>query len=240
MKARVDAGTDVAMIGAWDARRGAQPFTAEEFKQLSDTLDADAAEGHVFVLQTGGDGGGAVDVYVDEPIPSEAMARLTPLGGEFVLALPSGALVVDGVEQYRAKKPDVNQSDRVVSVPAGDYVLRCYAPTDAEKAKPESEKDLEAALGTNELRYYERVTRGGCLVGALLLLLFPVLLPFLGWKVAFPVTLVIVVAYFSVREWMLRRNERFARLRETIAAFRLGRQEPTFVLELRRIVEQVS
>ncbi len=80
MKARVDAGTDVAMIGAWDAQRGAQPFTAEEFKQLSDTLDADATQGHVFVLHTGADGGGPVDVYVDEPIPAEVMARLTPLG----------------------------------------------------------------------------------------------------------------------------------------------------------------
>jgi hypothetical protein len=240
MKARVDVGTDVAMIGAWDAQRGAQPFTAEEFKRLSDTLDADATEGHVFVLHTGADGGGPVDVYVDEPIPGETMARLTSLGGEFVLALPSGALVVDGVEFYRAKKPDVSRSDRAVTVPAGDYLLRCYTPPDEDAAKPRSEKDLEAAIGADELRYYERVTRGGCLTGALLLLLFPVLLPFVGWKVAFPITLIVVVAYFNVREWVLRRNERFARLRETIVAFRLGRQEPTFVLALRRIQDRAG
>jgi hypothetical protein len=240
MKARFDAGTDVAMIGAWDARRGAQPFTAEEFRQLSDTLDADATEGHIFVLHTGGDGGGPLDVYVDEPIPDETMARLTPLGEEFVLALPSGRLIVDGVEYYRAKKPDASQSDRAVSLPAGDYVLRCYAPTDAEEAKPESEKDLEAAIGTNELRYYERMTRGGCLTGALLLLLFPALLPFVSWKIAFPVTLGVVVAYFNVREWLLRRNKRFARLREQIVTFRLGAQEPTFVLALRRIEDRAG
>jgi hypothetical protein len=228
------------MIGAWDAQRGAQPFTPEEFKRLSDTLDADATEGHIFVLHTGADGGGPVDVYVDEPIPAETMERLTPLGEEFVLALPSGALIVDGVEHYRARKPDVAQSDRAVSVPPGDYVLRCYAPPDEEEAKPESEKDLEAAIGTNELRYYERVTRGGCLTGALLLLLFPVLLPFVSWKIAFPVTLVGVVAYFNVREWMLRRNVRFARLRDQIVAFRLGRQEPTFVLALRRIEDRAG
>ena len=240
MKARFDAGTDVAMIGAWDAQRGAQPFTAEEFKQLSDTLDADATEGHVFVLHTGGDGGGPVDVYVDEPVPDATMARLTPLGEECVLAVPSGALIVDGVEHYRAKKPDVGQSGRAVSVPAGDYLLRCYAPTDAEEAKPASEKDLEAVIGTNELRYYERMTRGGCITGALLLLVFPVLLLFVTWKVAFPVTLVVVVAYFNVREWMLRRNTRFARLREQIVAFRLGAQEPTFVLALRRVEDRAG
>ena len=96
MKARFDAGTDVAMIGAWDAQRGAQPFTTEEFKQLSDTLDADATAGHVFVLHTGGDGVGAVDVYVDEPIPDATLAGLSPLGDACVLSIPSGCVIVDG------------------------------------------------------------------------------------------------------------------------------------------------
>lgn len=30
MKARIDAGTDVAMIGAWDVRQNDSPFTAAE------------------------------------------------------------------------------------------------------------------------------------------------------------------------------------------------------------------
>ena len=223
------------MIGAWDAQRGVQSFTAEEFRQLSDTLDADATEGHVFVLHTGTDGGGPVDVFVDEPIPDATMARLTPLGEECVLTLPSGSLIVDGVEHYRARKPDAGQWDRAVSVPAGDYVVRCYAPSGEVETKPESEQDLQAILGTADLRYYERMTRGGCLTGALLLVLFPVLLPFVGWRVAFPVTLAVVVAYFSVRERLLRRNVRFARLREKIVAFRLGHRAAAFVLALRRI-----
>jgi hypothetical protein len=228
------------MIGAWDAQRGAQPFTADEFKQLSETLDAEATQGHVFVLHTGADGGGPVDVYVDEPVPAETMSRLTSLGDECILALPSGNLVVDGVEHYRAKKPDAGQSARTVRVPAGDYVLRCYAPPDTEEASPEAEKDLVAVIGTADLQYYERVTRSGCFIGPLLLLLFPLLLPFLGWKLAFPVTFVVVVGYFILREHSLRRNERFARLREKIVAFRRGHEEATFVLELRRIEERAA
>lgn len=51
MKARIDAGTDVAMIGAWDAQRDSMPFTASELKHVSETLDADAAEGHVFLFK---------------------------------------------------------------------------------------------------------------------------------------------------------------------------------------------
>ena len=240
MKARFDAGTDVAMIGAWDAQRGAQPFSADEYRRLSDTLDADATAGHVFVLHTGADGGGPVDVYIDEPIPGELMDRLTPLGDAFALALPSGTLDVDGVEHYRARKPDAGRANRAVTVPAGDYVLRCFAGKDGEEEAPRSESDLESLVGKDDLRYYERMTRYGCLTGLLLLLAFPALLPFFGWKIAFGTTVVAVVGYFNVREWMLRRNERFARLRERVTAFRLHGAEPTFVLELRPVQDRAG
>ena len=239
MRARFDAGTDVAMIGAWDLDRNAQPFTAEEFKRLTDTLDADAEQGHLFVLHTGSDGGGPVDAYVDEPVPANIMARLTPLGDALVLALPSGQLIIDGVEFYRARKPDASLASRAVAVPPGDYLLRCYTPEDDEQeARPRPERDLESIVGKDELRYYERVTRGGCLVGLGLLLLFPILGPLAGWRIAFAATVVAVIGFFYVREWVLRRNPRFSRLREAVAAHRLGTQEPTFVLELRRIEDR--
>jgi len=241
MKARVDAGTDVAMIGAWDANRGAQAFSAEEYKRLSDALGADAEQGHIFVLHTGADGGGPVDVYIDEPVPADVMQRLTPLGHELVLALPSGTLIVDGVEHYRARKPNAALASRVVSVPPGDYLLRCYTPPDEEQeGTPRSERDLEAIVGKDELRYYERVTRSGCLVGLALLLLFPVLGPLAGWRIAFATTVVAVIGFFYAREWLLRRNARFARLREAITAHRTGTREPTFVLELRRIEDRAG
>jgi hypothetical protein len=241
MKARVDAGTDVAMIGAWDAGRGAQSFSAEEYKRLSDTLDADAEHGHLFVLHTGADGGGPVDVYIDEPVPADVKQRLTPLGDELVLALPSGTLIVDGVEHYRARKPNPALASRALSVPPGDYLLRCYTPPDEEQeATPRSERDLESIVGKDELRYYERVTRSGCLVGLALLLLFPVLGPLAGWRIAFATTVIAVIGFYYVREWVLRRNARFTRLREAITAHRLGTQEPTFVLELRRIEDRAG
>lgn len=241
MKARVDAGTDVAMIGAWDADRGAQAFSAEEYKRLSDALDAEAEQGHLFVLHTGAHGGGPVDVYIDEPVPADVMRGLTPLGGELVLAVPSGVLMVDGVEHYRARKPNAALASRAVSVPPGDYLLRCYTPPDEEQeAMTRSERDLESIVGTDELRYYERVTRSGCLVGLALLLLFPVLGPLAGWRIAFAATVVAAIGFFYVREWMLRRNARFARVRAAITAHRLGTQQPTFVLELRRIEDRAG
>ncbi len=241
MKARFDAGTDVAMIGAWDLGRDTQPFTPDEYRRLTDTLDSDAEQGHLFVLHTGADGGGPVDVYIDEPVPHEAMAGLTPLGHELILALPSGKLIVDGVEYYRARKPDATRSSRAVAVPPGDYLLRCYTPSDeAEDAAPRPEHDLESIVGKAELRYYERVTRSGCLIGLVLLLLFPILGPLAGWRIAFATTVIAVIGFFYVREWVLRRNARFTRVREAVTAHRLGAQEPTFVLELRRIEDRAG
>jgi hypothetical protein len=241
MKARVDAGTDVAMIGAWDLDRGAQPFSPEEYRRLSDALDSDAEQGRLFVLHTGADGGGPVDVYIDEPVPDETLASLTPLGSELVLALPSGKLIVDGVEHYRAKKPDATHSSRAVALPAGDYLLRCFTPKDDEQDVPAGTgSDLEAIVGKDDLRYYERVTRSGCLIGLVLLLLFPILGPLAGWRIAFATTVVAVIGFFYVREWLLRRNPRFTRVREAVTAHRLGTQEPTFVLELRRIEDRAG
>jgi hypothetical protein len=235
VKARFDAGTDVAMIGAWDAQRGAQPFTAEENKALSNTLDAEADGGHIFVLHTGADGGGPVDVYIDEPVPADVLARLTPLDGEFIVAVPSGTLVVDGVEFYRGKKPDSRRADRTATVPPGDYALRCYTAKDEEEAAARVERNLESVVGAEDLRYYERVNRLGCITGLLLLLLFPLLAPFVGVKWALSITAVVVLGFFHVRERILKRNARFAQLSDRIMAFRLNQQEPTFVLELRRV-----
>src|SRR5215831_12425559 len=159
MKARFDAGTDVAMVGAWDVERGTQRFSIDESRRLSEVLDVEAAQGHLFVLHTGGDGGGPVDVYIDEPVPDETLANLTPLGGALVLALPSGKLIVDGIEYYRTRKADAAHASRAFAVQPGDYLVRCYTPRDEEQdAAPRPEHDLEVTLGKDELRYYERVT----------------------------------------------------------------------------------
>ena len=241
MKARFDAGTKVGMVGAWDVERGVQPFSAEESRRLSEALDADAAQGQLFVLHLGANGGVPVDVYVDEPVPEAATAGLTPLGDALTLALPSGKLIVDGVEYYRTRKADAAHASRALTVPPGDYVLRCYTPGEEDAdAVPRPEHGLGAIVGKDELRYYERVTRSGCLIGLVLLLLFPVLGPLAGWRIAFATTVVAVIGFFYVREWVLRRNERFARIREAVNAHRVGAQEPVFVIELRRIENRAA
>jgi hypothetical protein len=239
MKARIDAGTDVAMIGAWDAQRNAKAFTTSQLSQLSDTLEADAAEGHLFLLHTGADGGGPIDLYIDEAIPSDIYQRLVPLGGEFLLALPSGALVVGGAEDYRLAEPKITGPNSVLTVPAGDYSLRCYTAKDEEQS-PRSENELKRLVGTADLEYYDRVNSSGCLFGALTLLLFPILSFPLGWKVALPITAAVFISFFPAREWLLKRNARYQRLDKVVPVFRLQHQDPVFVFELRSIRDRAA
>src|SRR5688500_18367528 len=124
MKARVDAGTDVAMIGAWDAGQNASPFTAAERADHLKALERDASEGRLFLIHTGADGGGPVDVYVDESAPAVVHARIKLIAENVLLSLPSGALMVGGVEDYRSDESRLTGPGSGIQIPAGDYALR--------------------------------------------------------------------------------------------------------------------
>ena len=237
MKARIDAGTDIALIGLWDAQRGASPPSAGE--KASDALEADAAAAHVFLVHTGGDGGGPVDVYVDEAIPPEELERLRPAGGEFLLILPTGELVVAGAEDYRVAQPHIAGTNDPVALTAGEYSVRCYAAKDEEQT-PRSEAALRKLVGGEDLEYYDRVNKSGCAAGAATLLLFPILSFPLGWKIALPVTIVVFLAFFPVFRWFLQRNPRYQRLDKIIPEFRLGHADPTLVFELRQVRDRGS
>jgi hypothetical protein len=233
MKARIDAGTDVAMIGAWDARQLAPPFTAAELADRDHALERDVSRGALFLIRTGGDGGGPVDLYIDEPAPPAVLARVTPVAGEARLSLPGGALTVGGVEDYRSAGARISGPDRIVNVPAGDYAVRCYVQNDPER-EPASEKTLRTLVSPADIKYYDGVNQRGCVGGALTLLLFPLLAFPLGWKVALPVTVVAFLGFFPLLQWGLKRNARYQRLHAVIPIHRIQQADPTYVLELRR------
>ncbi|PWU10578.1 MAG: hypothetical protein C5B50_25245 [Verrucomicrobia bacterium] len=132
MKTRIDAGTDVAMIGAWDTSRNDSPFPKTSFKKMMRALHEDAQAGHLFLIRTGADGGGPIDVYVDEPLPESALAQTRRAEGEFLIRVPTGQLVVGGAEDYRSSKPRITGENSIVLLPAGDYCLRCYIGTEEE------------------------------------------------------------------------------------------------------------
>jgi len=238
MYVRFDVGTDVAMLGAWDASRGAQIATKAEWKQWSDLLEADAEAGQIFFMKTGGDGGGPVDVYIDQPVPTGVLEDLTRVEGEFLLSLPSGDLIVDGAEYYRTAKgaPKANQPARVRP---GDYALRCYEWADPE-APPKSEKELERIVGHADIAFYDRMNHMGCGLGIAMLLLFPLWWYLWGFPIALPLTVVSFVGSFHVHRWIKKRNKRYQRLLQIIPTYRLDRADPAFVLELRYVSDRAG
>src|SRR4051794_17359330 len=120
MRQRIEGGTDIAMIGAWDADHGSTLLS----DPCLETLQQDATAGHVFFINTGGDGDGPVHVYLDQQIPDDECRYARPLGKEYLLRVPSGKLIVGGMEDYRSGKPPrITGPDSAVNIPPGDYRL---------------------------------------------------------------------------------------------------------------------
>ena len=240
MKARVEAGTDIASVGAWDA--------ALQQDVLADRSDqaavVDAAQARLFLIRTGGDGGGPVDVYVDEEMPAAARRRVRKVGRkEHLLSVSSGRLMIGGVEDYRSDRPGITDADSVIAIPPGDYAIACLCAREELEDTgfdPPTAEQLQAALGESEYRYYRRMEKIA-LRGYLNLLWFPVLWPVIGWKWALGVMLVAVTAYMNVHERLLQRNARYqaAKQRENELCSRAMQSEnPTLVLTLRRVSER--
>ena len=234
MKARIEAATDVAMTGPWDAQRNATPFSAAELASHLEALERDAVEGHLFLIHTGGDIGGAIDVYVEEAAPAAVRDRFTAIAGPILIALPSGTLMVGGVEDYRTGRAGTSAAGGTIEVPTGDYALRCSAAADPER-EPASESALRTIVSPADIKYYDRITRQGCLGGVLTLLLFPLLAFAFGWPAALVITAVTFLAFFPLLAAGLKRNARYQRLHAIVPVFRLQHADPLFVIELHRV-----
>src|SRR5262249_13247146 len=140
-----------------------------------------------------------------EPLPLAVHHTTQPLEGTFLLCVPSGRLIVGGAEDYRSSRPNrVVGESSIVTVPPGDYAVRCHAPdSDADEAEDDYEpsvSEIEAKVLTpEELEYYQEKNVHSLwlvLVGWLLFLAFIPLKSRFGWKLAIPLTLVIAVPYF--------------------------------------------
>lgn len=233
MRARVEAGTDVALLGAWDAARDAEPFSKEMFRELAAWLEKDAQDGHLFLIHTGADGGGPVDVIVDEPIPAEELSRLEPIEGLRRLSVPSGLMKVAGAESYRAPKPRDGLAQ--VPIPPGEYAISAFVPRDEER-EPDGEAVLRGKVGADALRRYDRinlgVVMGGFAAPSLALLL---LVPGSGWKFGVPVAIAVFLAWFPVTQWLLRRSRWYTGLHATVTEARLRHGPASLVLSLRKL-----
>jgi hypothetical protein len=238
------------MIGAWDASRQGVPLSAPDRKRLSRTLEQDATDGHLFLIHTGGDCGGEVDVYLDEEIPKQVHTRVRVIEREVLLSVPSGKLTIGGAEDYRQSKPanlKIIGPDSTIDIPGGDYRLRCYV-ANQEEDEPGGlsiSKLEENVLGPEDLAYYRRMNKkqvtaafSGCLI-FLIFLIFPLLAYPFGWKIALAATWAFGMAYYYLAWEPVRRrvagDSRWQRLNRAVGKAHQGSQSPTFILELHSV-----
>jgi hypothetical protein len=246
MYARIEAGTDVAMLGAWDHGR-MDPSLAEPSQKLTvHALEHDAEEGHLFLIHTGGDGSAPIDVYIDADAPANVRKKAKSKDGgnrEYLIHIPTGRLVVGGVEDYRHPNPRTTTHDSILSIPAGDYRLRCYIGNHADSGPVTTIQDVEEKVLTPEEREFYRAGRrkaaiASCL-GYVSLLLFPALaLPY-GWKIALGITFAVGGALFYVLDLWAKRHgsadPRWQRLNKMVERAWLGSHSASFILELHRL-----
>jgi hypothetical protein len=238
MRTRIEAGTDIAMVGAWDVSRNEVPLARLWGKEFTQTLEQDALAGHLFLVHTSADGGGPIDVLVDEDIPVGFRSQVSERPGEYLLIVSSGRLMVGGVEDYRSGKPQITVARRVAMIPPGAYLLKCFVGEEETISSSPSQGELKHAVGADDFQYYSRMERWSHL-GFLTLLLFPALWPMLGWKISAEITAVAVLAYFNVLERLfLKRNVRYQRIKQLVNDVYLkasANEAPTFIFQLRTI-----
>ena len=235
MKVRIETGTDVAMLGVWDASRSTLPLDEKGFAGIAEMLEQDSADGHLFLIHTGADGGGPVDVYVDEEPPGKVLKGAKSITDrDYLLRVPGGRVAVGGAEDYRARQP-INTSEKsIVELPAGDYALRCWSGPEESEGSSASEKEIHKAVGKENVRYFDRMNNIGCAASALVLLLFPVLTIWLRWWMALPITFLAWLGYFGAMQWVLTRIPRYRALQAVIPAMRQAAAEPDFIFVLKR------
>lgn len=237
MKTRIETGTDIAMIGAWDASRNDTALAGLWGKKLEQALEADCTAARLFLLRTGGDGGGPVDVYVDAAIPEAVRKEYRAAKREFLISVPSGRLVIGGIEDYRTGKSNITGADSVVTLPSGDYALRCLAPKGEVHFDPPPRAELEAKVGPADFRYHWRIQTVALTAYFGVPVLFVILCFVLGWKRALAVAVVVgLLSYGLVR--LISNNERFRRVsRAENELWQQAQQRglPTLIFALRRV-----
>jgi hypothetical protein len=243
MHMRVSVATDVAMIGIWDA--SLPPAAAVGIDSKS--LEREAAEGHLFLIHTGADCGGEVDVFVDEDLPHDVLKRMRSVPGEFLLSAPSGRLTVGGGEDYGRAEPHTLSDDSTITVPSGDYRLSCYAfKRDEDEASGASIPEAEArVLAPEDLAYYRRLNRSEMKArfsGCLIFLLFPILVYPLGWKIALLGTFALALpSSHLIDRWVKRHiqsDARWERLNKMVGRAVRQHESPLLILALRRLTDR--
>lgn len=156
MKFETEIGTDIAMIGIWDAD---VPVGKIPFKRRMQELSKDGQDGRLLRVDTSDDGDYHICVVsTHEELQEFNLDAYAEIKNEFFLRSQSGNFIAGGVEDYRNGKPQITSKDDQFRLEPGAYRVRVYVHNEDEE---QISKRVAVETGDEDLRYYED-RRSGC------------------------------------------------------------------------------
>lgn len=211
---RTAIGTDIAMLGLWDAQHARRELKELDYEEMEQALQADAKGGRLFYVKTGSDGECDVNLYVDEAIPDDVQHFYKSLNRKFLLRCPSGRLVAGGLEEYAGTARGPVSDSEPVQVDAGDYVLEFHELNEGDINDP---AHLAAVVGEEDHAYF--LARGQTpRLGCGLLAASTVFLIFKLWPIGLPL-LAVAVGLIFYRYWRNQTDSRYQDVKTRIAHY---------------------
>ncbi len=231
MRKRIEAGTDIAMIGVWDPAHERPDLKTARSADFEAGLETEARAGRLFYVQLWSDGSYDIDLYVDEEPPLDDLQIYTPSEREFLISSQSGRLMADGIEYFVSESNQGTSDDDPfqITVAPGMYALRVY-----QLQSEELDDRIPNYVDHEDLAYYDSKFGGvpwGCL-----LFLIAAGLSLTSYWIASVGLFVVWLGYLSVRSILRRADVRFQEIADRVEA--VYDRFPAFIFVLRRITER--
>ena len=222
-----EAGTDVAMLGIWDADAPTDDVGKSNYKDYQAILDADARDGKLIYINTYSDGGYPMGIVADRAaLPSGVLDGYDAVDRALFIHTPTGRLVVGGLEDYRSSKPQITSEKDVFEVDPGIYQASAYQLIDDEERIID---ELKRQVGEDEYEYYStRPT--GCLAASFLIPAGLVASVFWSWW-AMLIAFVLSIGYAAYRTKANTQDERFMAVKSVADEWDAAHPVILFVLE---------
>lgn len=235
---RFDCKTDIALIGIWDISLIDESIRNIDFADIEPLIEDKSRKGHLFYIETGGDGSGFIDVYVDEDIPKEVKAYCNESKQSFLLLAPRGELKCDGLEVYLNGKKS-NEND-ILEVPAGKYRVECYPCKDYDELEDiHTEQELKKQLPVEDIEYFDKKTTGAFKWAFIVtIIVFAITILTTKWYVALAASFVAFIAFFHVYEAILAKDKKYQELTKIIPQYRISKERPAFVFCLKKVTAE--
>ncbi|NMO20079.1 hypothetical protein HPC49_03630 [Pyxidicoccus fallax] len=230
---RIDAGTDIACVGIWDA--GLPPL-----RRVPDAkeVEASAVRGEALPIETSADGGYVLEILVEESFVAPAGRTYETLERDYGLNLASGTALVGGFEDFRSRRPQITSEEDLIHVEPSWYRVRVHLNRiDPEYVEALSHDAAERALSPEELARHRQLGRYGNAGCASMLLAVPLFI--VAGRSNGATALIALVAglvLFTAPAWLNRLAKRRGdlELQQRYESTRARATPPDVVLELWR------